>query len=52
MATPPRWTGPLGLEWLGRLLAEPGRLWKRYLLEPWSLLPHAARDIRKRIRRG
>ncbi len=52
MATPPRWTGRWGLEWLGRLLAEPGRLWKRYLLEPWTLLPHAARDIRNRIRGG
>ena len=36
--TPPRWAGRLGLEWLYRLLAEPGRLWKRYLVEPWFLL--------------
>lgn len=27
----PRWLMPLGLEWLFRLAAEPGRLWKRYL---------------------
>ncbi len=33
--TPPRWMGELGLEWLYRLLSEPKRLWKRYLLEPW-----------------
>ncbi|MCG3196662.1 MAG: WecB/TagA/CpsF family glycosyltransferase [Candidatus Omnitrophica bacterium] len=28
----PGWMGPLGLEWLYRLLMEPGRLWKRYLV--------------------
>jgi N-acetylglucosaminyldiphosphoundecaprenol N-acetyl-beta-D-mannosaminyltransferase len=36
--TPPRWAGRWGLEWLYRLLAEPGRLWKRYLVEPWFVL--------------
>jgi N-acetylglucosaminyldiphosphoundecaprenol N-acetyl-beta-D-mannosaminyltransferase len=36
--TPPRWTGRMGLEWLYRLCSEPGRLWRRYLLEPWFLL--------------
>lgn len=28
----PRWMRALGLEWLFRLLCEPGRLWRRYLL--------------------
>lgn len=28
----PRWMTDRGLEWLGRLWVEPGRLWKRYLL--------------------
>lgn len=28
----PAWLGPLGLTWLHRLLSEPRRLWKRYLL--------------------
>jgi N-acetylglucosaminyldiphosphoundecaprenol N-acetyl-beta-D-mannosaminyltransferase len=36
--TPPRWAGKLGLEWLFRLIAEPKRLWQRYLIEPWFLL--------------
>jgi N-acetylglucosaminyldiphosphoundecaprenol N-acetyl-beta-D-mannosaminyltransferase len=36
--TPPRWMGRLGLEWTCRLAAEPQRLWRRYLVEPWSLL--------------
>lgn len=36
--TPPRWAGRLGVEWLFRLVAEPRRLWRRYLVEPWFLL--------------
>ncbi len=36
--TPPRWAGRLCLEWLFRLMSEPGRLWKRYLIEPWHIL--------------
>ena len=28
----PRWMTDRGLEWLGRLIVEPRRLWKRYLL--------------------
>jgi N-acetylglucosaminyldiphosphoundecaprenol N-acetyl-beta-D-mannosaminyltransferase len=28
----PAWLGPLGLTWLHRLLSEPRRLWKRYLV--------------------
>ena len=43
--TPPRWAGRLGLEWAFRLVAEPRRLWKRYLLEPWSVLPLLASDL-------
>lgn len=35
--TPPRWMGKVGLEWLYRLGSEPGRLWKRYLVEPWFI---------------
>jgi N-acetylglucosaminyldiphosphoundecaprenol N-acetyl-beta-D-mannosaminyltransferase len=36
--TPPRWAGRMGLEWLFRLLVEPKRLWRRYLVEPWFIL--------------
>lgn len=37
---PPVWAQRMGLEWLARLLQEPGRLWKRYLLHgiPFALL--------------
>jgi N-acetylglucosaminyldiphosphoundecaprenol N-acetyl-beta-D-mannosaminyltransferase len=43
--TPPRWMGRVGLEWLYRLLSEPGRLWKRYLVEPWFLGGLLVRDL-------
>jgi N-acetylglucosaminyldiphosphoundecaprenol N-acetyl-beta-D-mannosaminyltransferase len=35
--TPPRWAGRTGLEWFFRLIAEPRRLWFRYLVEPWFI---------------
>jgi N-acetylglucosaminyldiphosphoundecaprenol N-acetyl-beta-D-mannosaminyltransferase len=37
--TPPRWLGRLGLEWLFRLVTEPRRLWRRYLVDPVALAP-------------
>lgn len=43
--TPPRWAGAIGLEWAFRLFAEPRRLWRRYLLEPWSVLVILAREL-------
>jgi N-acetylglucosaminyldiphosphoundecaprenol N-acetyl-beta-D-mannosaminyltransferase len=34
----PRWVQQSGLEWLFRLLMEPRRLWRRYLINnPWFL---------------
>jgi exopolysaccharide biosynthesis WecB/TagA/CpsF family protein len=43
--TPPRWAGGIGLEWAFRLLAEPRRLWRRYLLEPWPVLGVLLREL-------
>jgi len=43
--TPPRWMGRMGLEWLYRLFSEPRRLWRRYLVEPWALLPLFLKDL-------
>lgn len=44
----PIWVGSLGLEWLYRLLREPKRLWKRYLVEDvvffWMLLGRQASE--------
>lgn len=42
-ATPPRWMGRVGLEWLGRLVADPRRLAHRYLVEPVLLVRYLAR---------
>lgn len=47
--TPPRWMGRLGLEWAYRLFSEPRRLWRRYLVEPWYLVPYALSDLKKRF---
>lgn len=47
----PRWMGRLGLEWLFRLASQPRRLARRYLVEPWSLLPAAWEDLRGLRRR-
>lgn len=35
---PPRWLGPIGLEWLFRFATAPRRLAYRYLVEPFVLL--------------
>lgn len=44
----PAWLSPLGLEWLFRLLSEPRRLWRRYLIgNPiflWEVLKHWKRE--------
>lgn len=46
---PPRWMTQSGLEWLGRLLIEPRRLWRRYLIgNPLFLF----RVLRSRLGRG
>jgi N-acetylglucosaminyldiphosphoundecaprenol N-acetyl-beta-D-mannosaminyltransferase len=50
--TPPRWMGQLGIEWLFRLGSEPRRLSRRYLLEPWYLLPLLLRDLRSARQRS
>lgn len=42
--TPPRWLGPLGLEWAYRLATEPTRLWRRYLVEPTVLVSPLLRE--------
>lgn len=38
LPTPPRWMGPLGLEWAYRLVSTPRRTAYRYLVEPWVTL--------------
>lgn len=48
---PPRALSRLGLGWLVRLLSDPRRLWRRYLLEPWGLLK-PFRRLRGTLRAG
>jgi N-acetylglucosaminyldiphosphoundecaprenol N-acetyl-beta-D-mannosaminyltransferase len=45
----PRVLGDLCLEWLFRLAHNPRRLTRRYLVEPWALLPLAFVDLRTRF---
>ena len=45
----PRVYGDLGIEWLYRFAHEPRRLFRRYMIEPWSLFAPAIRDISKLI---
>jgi len=35
----PVWMQKAGLEWLFRLLQEPGRMWRRYLVDGWAVVP-------------
>ncbi|WP_295191841.1 WecB/TagA/CpsF family glycosyltransferase [uncultured Brevundimonas sp.] len=43
----PRWMGRAGVEWAYRLLHDPKRLFVRYCVAPWTLVPLALRDIRQ-----
>lgn len=51
LPTPPRWLSRIGLEWACRLAAEPRRMFTRYMVEPWTLLPLLLRDLRASHRR-
>lgn len=51
--TPPRWAGPASLEWAFRLAAEPRRLGRRYLLEPWPVIGSFVRELAEHtLKRG
>jgi N-acetylglucosaminyldiphosphoundecaprenol N-acetyl-beta-D-mannosaminyltransferase len=41
----PRWMRDHGLEWLYRLVQEPGRLWKRYLVGNTLFIGYVLRDV-------
>lgn len=45
----PRWMGRAGIEWLFRLICNPRRLFTRYCIEPWFLLPAAMRDVKRAL---
>ena len=48
----PQWMSEMGLEWLYRLLSEPRRLWKRYLIDDvpfiWLILMQKLKGYKKR----
>lgn len=46
----PRWMSNAGFEWLYRLMQEPGRLWKRYLLRDPAFFRIIARTMLQRRR--
>jgi len=48
----PRLWQALGLEWLYRVLQEPGRLWKRYLVTNTLFCAMLLRELLRRLRRG
>lgn len=48
----PRWMQRSGMEWLFRLIIEPRRLWRRYLIEYWSGLTALMRDALRRSNSG
>ncbi len=45
----PRWMQKAGIEWTYRLMQEPRRLWRRYLIED---LPFVYHVVRQRLRQG
>ena len=42
----PAFVRAVGMEWAFRLLAEPKRLWRRYLVSSWAFFPAALADLR------
>jgi N-acetylglucosaminyldiphosphoundecaprenol N-acetyl-beta-D-mannosaminyltransferase len=47
----PQWVQRAGMEWLFRLLKEPGRLWRRYLVQDRAFFRLAVREVLS-VRRG
>lgn len=46
----PEWMRNAGLEWLFRLIQEPGRMWKRYLVRDMAALPMLLGVVGRRLR--
>jgi N-acetylglucosaminyldiphosphoundecaprenol N-acetyl-beta-D-mannosaminyltransferase len=49
---PPRAVSAAGLGWLWRLIIEPRRLWRRYLVEPWWVMGRVISEWAGRRPRG
>ncbi len=48
----PRLVRRLGLEWAWRLGQDPARLWRRYLVDSWTILPVIVQDLAGRAAHG
>jgi N-acetylglucosaminyldiphosphoundecaprenol N-acetyl-beta-D-mannosaminyltransferase len=48
----PRWMSSSGLEWLFRLVKEPGRMWRRYLVRDSQFVFVLGRAFGERVRRA
>jgi N-acetylglucosaminyldiphosphoundecaprenol N-acetyl-beta-D-mannosaminyltransferase len=48
----PRWMQSSGLEWLWRVMQEPGRLWRRYFLQDIPLIVKVAAQSLRDARRS
>jgi N-acetylglucosaminyldiphosphoundecaprenol N-acetyl-beta-D-mannosaminyltransferase len=51
-ARAPKILRAIGLEWTWRLGREPGRLWRRYLVDSWAVFPSVAEDLAGRAPHG
>lgn len=49
---PPRWIARSGFYWLYRLLVDPQRLWRRYLVEPWFAVGLFILDVWRKLKGG
>ena len=47
IARAPQWLRELGMEWSWRLIQEPGRMWRRYLVGNWVFLYRVWRQARR-----
>ncbi len=47
IARAPQWLRELGMEWSWRLLQEPGRMWRRYLVGNWVFLYRVWKQSRR-----
>jgi N-acetylglucosaminyldiphosphoundecaprenol N-acetyl-beta-D-mannosaminyltransferase len=45
----PRWAQRMGMEWIWRLMQDPRRLWKRYLVDDMVFLKLFYRELRNRL---
>lgn len=48
----PKWISKIGMEWFYRLIQEPGRLWRRYLVDSPKIFALFLRELRKDRTKG